>query len=161
MKPRFLRNIVFLQILFGCGFSYSQNAVMSTCGNASGTGGSSSYSIGQVAFITKTGNTGIITEGVQQPCEILFMQGINDPGITLESSVSPNPASEFIRLTIRNHELRTISCQITDMKGVLLQSTRITGEETIIPVDRLSPAPYLLTISENDYPVTVYKIIKK
>ena len=140
---------------------HAQQAVVSASNNATGEGGTVTYTVGQVAFLTKTGTSGIITEGVQQPCEILFMQGIEEPGISIESSVSPNPASTCIRLTIENLDVRRFSCQLSDLKGSVLQHIRINGKETIIQVGQLVPATYILTISENDYPVTVYKIIKK
>lgn len=66
-------------------------------GNASGGGGSVSYTVGQVAYNSNTGVTGSVSQGIQQPYEILVVTGIEDaPGITLQYSVYPNPAKDIL-----------------------------------------------------------------
>ena len=45
-------------------------------GEATGSGGTVSYTIGQVAYTNHTGTNGNINQGVQQPYEI-YLVGIN------------------------------------------------------------------------------------
>lgn len=46
-------------------------------GNATGTGGTSSYSIGQVVYASATGTNDSVNQGMQQPFEI-FILGNDD-----------------------------------------------------------------------------------
>lgn len=48
----------------------AQETTLTAGGEATGSGGSVSYSIGQLFYMTKTGTTGSVSEGVQQPIEI-------------------------------------------------------------------------------------------
>lgn len=142
----------------------AQESVLSANSNATGTAGTVSYSVGQVVFNTNTGVAGTIMEGVQQPYEILFMDGIEPhAGISLECVVYPNPVNSYVKLKIEN--LRTLgfimSCQLTDMHGLLLHSIKISENETIIPMDDLSPEIYFLTVFGDGKAWQTYKIIKK
>lgn len=140
----------------------AQESILSANNNAAGNGGSVSYSVGQVAFIANTGTSSSVTEGVQQPYEILFMEGI-DPrkGITLECLLYPNPATAFIKLKIENHDIKNLCCQLNDLNGLLLQNIKIESDETVIPMEELAPAAYFLTVTENGMTLQCYKIIKK
>ena len=51
-------------LLLSIGALQAQEAVLSAGGNATGNGGSVSYSIGQVAY-TASGTNGTVTQGVQ------------------------------------------------------------------------------------------------
>jgi len=59
-------------LLFGLGLTglQAQESVNAAGGNASGSGGTVSYTVGQVVYTTKTGTNGSVAEGVQQAYEI-------------------------------------------------------------------------------------------
>ena len=79
-------------------------------GNASGTGGSVSYSVGQLFFTTAFGTYGSVSEGVQQPFEISVLSGVEDiTGIDLYYSVYPNPTIGKLTLNLKNYEPNTIT----------------------------------------------------
>ncbi len=160
MKP-IIRILLLLVLLLSFNSARTQEVIASGSGNASGTDGSVTFTVGQTVYQTKPGTTGTVSEGVQQPCEILYFYGIEDNGITLKYSVSPNPAESFIRLLIEDRDPVHFSCQITDLRGVTILDQKISGKETMIPLESLPSASYFLRISENDKPITVYKIIKK
>jgi hypothetical protein len=44
---------------------YSQNSTLSSGGQATGTGGSVSYSVGQIAYSSLSGTNGSLIQGVQ------------------------------------------------------------------------------------------------
>ena len=55
----------------------AQEAIPATGGEASGSGGSASYTVGQVVYTTNVGTNGnSVAEGVQQPYEISVVTGI-------------------------------------------------------------------------------------
>ena len=161
MKNKSTRLIAVFLLTIGLSCLYAQQAVLTASGNITGSNGSVTYSVGQVAFLTNTGTTGIITEGVQQPFEILIMEGIEEKGITLECSVFPNPAGDFVKLKTDRHEIRNLSFRLYTLTGVLLQNNLIAGSELSIPMDGLVPGTYFLTVIENDNVLKSFKIIKK
>ena len=63
--------------LLCAGLTQAQESVNSTGGNATGSGGTVSYTIGQVGYTTNTGSNGSVAQGVQQAYEILTV-GINE-----------------------------------------------------------------------------------
>ena len=91
---------VFLFIIGLTGLQ-AQSTIPASGGNASGIGGSVSYSIGQVVYTKFTGTNGSSTQGVQQPFEISVITGIEEArDISLEIVVFPNPATDFIKLVV-------------------------------------------------------------
>ena len=152
--------IALLLFIFCLNNAYTQKIILSGGGEASGSTGIVSYSIGQIAFMTLTGAEGVVTEGVQQPYEILF-NGLNEPGLSLECAAYPNPATSFVKLKIENHEIKNLSYRLYTLNGLILKENLIKEKETIIPMDELMAGTYLLTVSENEIAVNSYKIIKK
>ncbi len=73
---------------------YAQETVPATGGDAIGSGGSSSYTIGQVVYTINTGTNGTAINGVQQPYEISTITAIEmAKDIGLSFSVYPKPYS--------------------------------------------------------------------
>ena len=161
MKNKSTALFITCLLLFGSSALQAQLAILSSGGNISGSNGSVSYSVGQIAFLTNTGTTGIITEGVQQPFEILIIEGITEKGINLECSAYPNPATGFVMLKIDRSEIRGLSYQLYTLTGVLLQNNNIGDNEIPVPLDGLLPATYILNVSVNDISLKTFKIIKK
>ena len=75
-------------------------------------------------------------------------------------SVYPNPASDYLTLKADDVDLSTLYFKLFDMNGRLLQSKKITSNETIIDMINLRPATYLLTVIKSDTEVKTFKIIK-
>ena len=78
-----------LSIIITIGFClttlHAQEAIFTTGGEASGNGGSASFSVGQVAYQTYSGTSGSLVEGVQQPYEITVLNGTEEIfGVNLE-----------------------------------------------------------------------------
>ena len=162
MKNKTVR--LFFSLLFVIGFSelQAQETILSASGNASGNTGTVSYSVGQIAYLTKSGTDGTITEGVQQPYEILIPTGIEvEKGITLECLLYPNPANRYVKLKIEKHDLNNLSYQLYNMNGMLLQNIKIESEETFIPMEDLVKATYVLIITENGKTLKTFQVIKK
>jgi len=129
-------------------------------GNATGTGGSASYSVGQLVYTTATGTTGSVAQGVQQPFEINVISGIEDIyGIDLLKAY-PNPAVNTLTLKIENNELSTFSYQLFNINGSMIRSAKVTSTETSISMSDLIPSTYFLRILVNKKEVKSFKIIK-
>jgi hypothetical protein len=156
-----LRKVLIAFCLFGYGTAIqAQEAVTASGGDATGSGGTVSYTIGQVAYITNTGAGGIVTQGVQQPYEF-FILGINvNKDISMEMLVYPNPSVAFVNLKVINQNLENLSYQLYDINQKLILNQKISSTETSIPMETLSPATYFLKVSDNKKVVKTFKIIK-
>ena len=155
-----MKKITLLFILFCLPKLMAQNATVASGGNANGSGGSSSYSVGQVVYTNQVGSNGSYNQGVQQPIEI-FTLGTNDfPEITLTMSVYPNPTSALVNISIANYTLENISYQLFDLNGRVIQSNKILEKETQISLENVANAIYLLKVLDNNKLLKTFKIIK-
>ena len=142
----------------------AQNAVPATGGNASGSGGTVSYSVGQVVYTTNTGTNGSVAQGVQQPFEISIVMGLEEAkGIDLMVSVYPNPTTEYVKLKVdalTSLSIQSMSYQLFDINGKLLENKALEGTETSIVMSNLVPATYFLKVTEGNKELKTFKIIK-
>ncbi|MDF2438028.1 MAG: Protein of unknown function precursor [Bacteroidota bacterium] len=150
-------------LLLGIGLSglQAQNAATASGGDASGTGGSLSYSIGQAVYTTAVGSSGSVAQGVQQPYEISVLTSIeHGQEIDLQLSTYPNPTTDFLNLRTGNLRVSGISYRLSDINGKLFKSGKAEGSETKILMADLRDAVYLLEVMENNKEVKTFKIIK-
>ena len=160
MKKISVALIVFC--MFGLGIAIqAQNAIPASGGNATGNGGSVSYTVGQVVYTKYTGTNGSVAQGVQQPYEISVVTGIVEAkGISLEIEVYPNPATDFVKLKIENYEVKNLRYQLFDINGSLIKDNKVEGNETSISMQNLLPSVYFLKVTDNNKVIKTFKIIK-
>ena len=84
-----------LSILFLCGFwttiIQAQETIPATGGNATGNGGSVSYTVGQITYNALPGTNGIVAQGVQRTYEM----------------DSLSPSTYFLKIISGNKEIKT------------------------------------------------------
>ena len=156
------KNNLFTLAIMGLSFNmYAQDAVPAGGGDASGSGGSASFTVGQVAYTTNNGPNGSSTQGVQQPYEISVVTAVQTgSGIGLFCSVYPNPVTEYIILKVENYKLEGLSFQLYDVGGKLLLNDKIVSKETGLSMGDYSSASYLLKVMDHQNEVKTFKIIK-
>jgi len=143
----------------------AQETLNAAGGQASGSGGSASFSVGQVFYQTHQGEGGSLAEGVQQPYEIYLETAVDDaPAISLSMAAYPNPVAD--RLTLRIDEQGDLSAsgyrfQLFDNLGRLLKSDTITDMQTHIDMSSFDPALYIIRVSDSKRDVASFRIIKK
>jgi hypothetical protein len=154
----------FLSLAAGCSFlafSYGQTALPATGGNATGSGGTVSYTIGQLNYHSYSDADKSVTQGVQQPYEISVVTATeNSEGIILEYKIYPNPAKDFIVLTIKPFNDENFQYRLFDLNGILLLEKKIMNGLTEIAMDNYNPSMYFLRIFKDNLEVKVFKIIK-
>ena len=154
--------LTFLLLGFALTGLHAQEVIPAAGGNASGNGGSVSYSVGQVVYTIISGTNGSVSQGVQQAIEISVVSGIEEAkGITLIYSVYPNPTSNFLSLKVENYSFDKLRVQLYDIQGKLLESLIVTADQTSIDMTNLTPAIYLLRVIHNNIEVKSFRIIKK
>lgn len=139
----------------------AQEAIPATGGNASGSDGSVSYTIGQVLYTTNTGTNGSVFEGVQQPYEISVVVGIeHNEDINLLCTAYPNPTTDLLILEVEGAATEKFFFQLYDMMGKLLVNRIIIDSKTTISMANLAPATYFLKVTDHKKVVKTFKIIK-
>jgi hypothetical protein len=151
-----------LSVLFlGLGLTaQAQQATTATGGDASGSGGTIAYSVGQIVYTTNTGTTGSVAQGVQQPYEISIVLGLDNHSINLELTAYPNPTANFLTLNLGKAELSTLNFQLYDISGKLIESRKIIRNNETIAMENLPTATYFLKVTNNNNEVKTFKIIK-
>lgn len=151
-------------LLLGFGLTglQAQEAILTTGGEASGSGGSASYSVGQVIYTTNTGSNGYSAyEGVQQPYEISVVIGLKETdSIDFYLSAYPNPANDFLILKVNDYDNEKLSYQLFDINGKLLENKELSGSETQIQTNTLVPSTYFLKVAQENNVIKTFKVIK-
>lgn len=149
-------------LLFGVFASktQAQQSVNASSGNATGTGGTVSYSVGQIDYTSITGSGASSNQGVQQHYEIFILGTTNFPNINLTMVVYPNPTTSFVNLKIEDYALDNLNYTLFDMQGRQLESKKINQDETQIQMENLPLAIYFINVLDKNKTLKTFKIIK-
>jgi hypothetical protein len=168
MKNRIKKNLTtILLILLYTGLN-AQTTLSTSGGDASGTGGTASYTIGQMVFTTNSSSNGSVAQGVQQPFEISVVTALDEVDeINLAVSAYPNPITDLLTLKINSATLinnSTLNYQLYDVNGKLLELKKIESAEINISTQNLTPATYYLKVlfkqNSSSSELKTFKIIK-
>ncbi len=152
-----------LFLIFGFILLQAQESIAAAGGESTGFGGTVSYTIGQMFYMTSVDNSTSIAEGVQQPFEISVSTGVDEPGINLNISAYPNPTLNYLHLEVDasvNRNYQTMQYQLFDANGRLIAMEKIVSDVTTIITSELSPATYFLKILGDREELKTFKVIK-
>ncbi len=154
-------------MLFSCVFLpliQAQETNLASSGEATGGGGTTSYSVGQIVYTANLDASGSVSQGVQLPFEI-FEEGalaVGDfPDIQLGIKVYPNPTLSKLSLAVNGNNYDALKFKLYDLNGRLLLTAEVRDPETTIPMDDYPTATYSLVVLTNNKPLKSFKIIKK
>ena len=152
---------VFLLLGMGLSPGFAQQTVTSSGGDASGSGGTAAYSVGQVVYTSNQSANGSVNQGVQQAYEI-FSVGLDDKALSENSfSLYPNPVSNELKLQLNGVETDKLHYALYDVQGKLISTSEVKENETTIPVSQLPTATYFIhLINQENKKVQSFKIIK-
>ncbi len=143
------------------GLLQAQQSVNAGGGNATGSGGSVAYSIGQVFYNTHTSQTGLLAQGVQQAFEIsVITLSKESTPISLQVLAYPNPTAETLTLQVSHDQDKNRSYQLVDVTGRVLETNTIKASKTSILMSHFSNATYFLKVLEDTKELQTFKIIK-
>ncbi len=141
---------------------YSQESINTSGGSASGSMGSSDYSIGQVFYSTKNDSGGTVYEGVQCPYEVSIITSIRKAKtISLQVEVFPNPATEYAKLKIDFKDCSGFKYEIYTIRGALVCKAKISDNLTNIPLTSYQPGEYLIRVYNRKKLYKTFKLIKQ
>ena len=161
MKNKLKLGVVTL-IWLGLNSLQAQKTIPATGGQANGSDGLASYTVGQVVYTTNVGTNGnSVSQGVQQPYEIQVVTAIPEAkDINLSVSAYPNPTTDYLTVKVENYETANLKYQVFDINGKLLQTVKATGTETNIETNNLVPANYFVKVLDKQNEIKTFKIIK-
>ena len=139
----------------------SQEAVTVSGGKGTGTGGTSSYTLGQVFYTEATGGNGSISQGVQQSFELFTLSNPELTTVNLKAVTYPNPTTDYVMLNITDNGLTNLSYNLIDVQGRVLSNEQISDSDTQISMKKFSIGMYVLKVNQNNNELKTFKIIKK
>jgi hypothetical protein len=157
-----LKKSIFLaSVLSAAQFVYSQEAIPASGSEATGSGGSGSYTVGQVFYTAHTAASGSVSQGVQHPFEF---QTLSNPALTsvnLTAVTYPNPTKDFIILKITDSALHNLRYTLFDVNGKAIASGSITEASTQVQMKHLAIGAYILKVSQQHQSLKTFKILKQ
>mgnify|MGYP000953584297 FL=1 len=146
--------------LLWAGLAQAQESANASGGDATGSGGTVAYSVGQVVYTTNTNATGTVSQGVQQAYEI-FTVGIKETELNISLSVFPNPTADNLTLQISDYNNEILRYQLIDMQGKIIDARQISAQQTQIDMNSLPSATYFINVvNQENKIVKSFKIIK-
>jgi len=159
------KTLFFLAFLLSFLLSFSVNAQTShqvlsaTGGDASGSGGSVAYSVGQIVYTTSTGTSGSVAQGVEQAYEISSV-GIKETALNISLSIFPNPTSDYLTLKVEDYNNEALSYSLLDEQGKLVLNEQITNQVTQVAMSNLARGAYFINVLQENKKIQTFKIIK-
>ena len=157
------KNLLLLLVISTLTFSlFGQSAVVPLGGTANGSGGTVTYTVGQIADQRVEGGGQYIIEGVQQPFEIQEVGISNYPNITLEAVLYPNPTTSKVMLSIRKYDIPSygLTAQLYDFNGKLVKSFIVNDFDTEIDLSEYASTTYYLRIVDDKTLLKTFKVVK-
>lgn len=159
-KINFYRQGLAIIATGGINLVFAQNTILSSGSDATGPGGSVSYSIGQIVYNTNSNPTsGSVSQGVQQPYET-YVLGIEDNSIDVELTIYPNPVSDVLYLTVDELMGDDLNYHLIDLTGKTIERGKLLNHTTKISLLQLPPSTYILEVKKENNNIKSFKILK-
>lgn len=159
MKTILLTKCFVLAIL-PLGLMKAQNALLATGTTATGATGSVSYSVGQIDYSAKGANNEI-TEGVQQPYEIVTLAVSEDGNTEKNISLYPNPVKDVLFVDFNQEKFSNSTYQLYDAQGKLIKNGNFSQKKNELNFSMLPASVYIIRIFSDNKMMKTFKIIKK
>jgi len=146
--------------LLWAGLAQAQESANASGRDATGSGGTVAYSVGQVVYTTTTDASGTVSQGVQQAYEI-FTVGIKETALNISLTAFPNPTMDNLTLQINDYNNEKLAFKLYDMQGKMLNSEQINAQQTQINTSSLPSATYFIdVVNHENKKVQTFKINK-
>lgn len=162
MKTTIQLLLILLLTILNLNLLKAQETIPISGGDIFGSGGSVSYTVGQVAFSYLGGVNGTVLQGIQQPFEIYLVTGIEKAKeISLDCIVYPNPVKEQLQLKIHGIIWENLHWVIYNLSGKLLKEDQVSQSLSSIPLNDFAEGAYLFSIfDQKNNRIKTFQIIK-
>jgi len=138
--------------------SFGQSNTVSAGGNAEGSNGSVSYSIGQVFYISAEGENGSVNQGVQQPYDAEIITGIERKDI--RAFIYPNPTDGEIQLQFESDLFSNCRAELIDGSGKLIVAKNQLSSNNKFSLEMANSGIYTLSVFQGDLLLKSFRIVK-
>jgi len=161
MKKIKIEFCVIALIIIGLTKLNAQETLSVSGGNASGSGGTVNYTVGQTAYTSNSGTNGSLTQGVQQLYEVSVYTGLEEKTVDITLSAYPNPTNGLLILKVEKNENSTFTAQLFDASAKIVENLKLISEETNIQMNDKQVGVYFLRVFKDKNEIKSFKIIKK
>jgi len=160
-KQHFILISFFSSFLFWSSLCNAQESINALGGRDIGSGGSVSFSVGQLVFTTDSQSAGSIVQGIQRPVKIKTTEIIKSEN-NISFKAYPNPTTDDLYLEFSETIDEKLSYQLYDIQGKVLLHNQILLPITQINMSSFSAGTYLIQIYNlQNKPYQTIQIIKK
>ena len=153
--------IIYILVLFIISnFANSQNRIVASSNDIVNSGGSLSYSIGLVDYLSITDSIYQLNCGVQIPFEMFETKNSNLINNSNYNKIYPNPTSDFLYIELSEKSIFDLKYEVYDLNFHKLEEKNITEKVTKISLNNFPESLYFLRIIENSNQIKIFKIIK-
>ena len=139
---------------------YAQISVNSAGAEATGQGGTLSYSVGQVFQSSSSSSAGSVSAGVQQAYEVSVATQVSETNLNIEASVYPNPTTDFLILNVPEIE-ENYTYQVTDINGKQLNTGLINNTQTNLDFSSYVIGTYFIKLAgQANSNIKTFQVIK-
>ncbi len=157
---KFKNTLLLISFLY-IGTAQAQESTYTSGGNATGSGGTIEYSLGQLVFNENSDGTYTVSQGIQQAYEISNSLSLeNYKSINLQVSAFPNPTTDYLMLSFNQSNNVKLDYQLFGADGKILETKKNLDINETINMERLNSAIYYLNILEDNMVIKTFKIIK-
>lgn len=140
---------------------FSQSMIVSDGGEIKNNGGTITYTVGQFVTSLSGNENQSVTVGIQQPFENDIFLSLDDPELSITTTVYPNPATNYLILhTTDKDNSNNLTYTICSINGLMLDNNKIKATETTIDLKQYSSSIYILQLFKDGQPIKSFKIIK-
>jgi len=137
----------------------AQSGVVATGANATGSGGSVSFSVGEIDYQNYVTVHGALYGGVQHPFEMTT--GISaTPLLAGDVMLCPNPAGEYTLLRLSD-KVSATNYRLLNLCGQTIRREPVTGLLTVILLGEMPSGCYMLELYESAKVVKSLLFMKK
>lgn len=138
----------------------AQISANSSGGDASGSGGTAAYTVGEVVYTSVNGSSGDVEQGVQHAYSVSGV-GISNPAFEIALSVYPNPTFNNLVINITKGFQENLRYRVTDMLGQIVHGGTIATTETVIEMHTLAAATYFVAVvNQQNQALKTFKVEK-
>jgi hypothetical protein len=117
-------------------------------GNASGNGGSVSYSVGQLVYTMEQSESGSVSQGVQRPYRLVSAE-IPPSAPVLRFQVLPNPTDGDLLLRLNEKPEENPDFRVTDLQGRNLLEGKVQFPDTQVQLSGFPSGTYLIQVHDS------------
>jgi len=160
MNKYFKQNLILLIVIISFYASGQTTTGITAGGEAIGSDGTLSYSVGQVFYlpINDTDANSVIA-GVQQAYEISEVSGVAQ-NVKIKVLIFPNPSSHLLTIDFGEENIKNLQLKFYDSNGKLLLNKQELSRTATINMEIYTRGTYYLTVIKNNQNLRTYKIIK-